>query len=80
MAERNITRDLIESILESNEVIQAYPDDLPYPSRLLLGWDGETPIHFVVAENSRDNEVIVITAYIPDLTRWEADYKGRKQT
>ena len=79
MAERNITRDIIESVLESNEVVQTYPDDFPYPSKLLLGWDGKTPIHFVVAENGHDNELIVITAYIPDLTRWEADYRRRKQ-
>jgi len=79
MAERNITRGDVESVLESGEVVESYPDDFPYPSKLLLGWQGVQPIHLVVAENSDDNELIVVTAYIPDLIRWEADFKRRKQ-
>jgi len=79
LAERNITREVVESVLRSGEVIESYPNDFPYPSKLMLGWDDSQPIHLVIAENSKDNELIVITVYIPDMTRWETDYKRRKQ-
>lgn len=54
-------------------------DDRPYPSRLVLGWRSARPLHVVVAHNSDENELIVITAYEPDLGLWEADFKRRKQ-
>ncbi|RMH43081.1 MAG: DUF4258 domain-containing protein, partial [Gammaproteobacteria bacterium] len=79
MAERNISREAIESVLQSGEEIENYPDDFPYPSKLLLGWDGGQPIHLVVAENMESDEWIVITAYIPDQARWEAGFKRRRQ-
>ena len=79
LAERNITRETVESVLESGETVESYLDDFPYPSKLLLGWNGRQPIHLVVAENSKENEMIIVTAYIPDLTRWEANYKRIKQ-
>jgi hypothetical protein len=35
-------------------------------------------IHVVVADNVDDQENIVITAYEPDPTEWEPDFKRRK--
>jgi len=55
-----------------------YPDDKPYPSRLVLGWNGRRPIHVVVADNLDDQENIVITVYEPDPEEWEPDFKRRK--
>ena len=62
----------------ASEVIENYPDDNPYPSRLLLGWCQERPLHVVVAENAQDDEWIIITAYEPDPAQWDADFKRRK--
>jgi len=47
-------------------VIEEYPDDTPYPSRLILGWNGTKPLHVVIADNNEDKETIIITAYEPN--------------
>jgi len=53
--------------------------DKPYPSRLVLGWIHGRPLHVVVAENRRDGETIVITAYEPGTDKWEAGFNRRKR-
>lgn len=78
MFERRISVEDVAAVLEGGEVIESYPDDKPYPSRLLLGWRNARPLHVVVAENAGENEMIVITAYEPDATQWKADFKRRK--
>jgi uncharacterized protein DUF4258 len=60
------------------QTVEDYPDDTPYPSRLVLGWNGRRPIHVVVADNLDDNENIVITVYEPDPEEWEPDFRRRK--
>ena len=37
MAERDIAVSDVRMVLESGEVIESYPDDQPYPSKLALG-------------------------------------------
>ncbi len=39
----------IRQVLASGETIEDYPDDIPYLSRLILGWRGSRPLHIVVA-------------------------------
>lgn len=78
MFQRHISREDIRQVLDTGTVIETYPDDTPYPSRLILGWQQARPLHLVVAENIQENEYIVITAYQPDANRWEADFSRRK--
>jgi hypothetical protein len=49
MFERGIAEADVQSVLSEGEEIAGYPDDLPYPSRLLFGWRGDRPLHVVVA-------------------------------
>lgn len=79
MFERGITKDEIRQALATGKAIEVYPDDQPYPSRLVLGWVGSRPIHVVVADNVAQNETIVITVYEPDLIRWEPGFERRRQ-
>lgn len=79
MFERSITVDDVDCALEHGEVIENYPDDFPFPSRLILGWTDSRPLHIVVAENTAGDEIIVVTVYEPNLDQWNADMKGRKQ-
>jgi hypothetical protein len=65
-------------VIETGETIEDYPADFPYPSRLVLGWQGPRPVHGVVADNTDDRENIVITVYEPDSGEWEVDFKRRK--
>jgi len=78
MFERQLGIEDVEAVVESGETIEDYPNDRPYPSRLVLGWIGARPVHVVVAHNLSENELIVITVYEPDPELWEADFRRRK--
>jgi len=77
MFERRITVEDVRSVVTDGEVIQSYPDDRPYPSRLVLGWRGPRPIHVVVAEDSEAGILVVVTAYEPDPVQWDAGFKRK---
>ena len=47
MFQRGISEDIVRRALETTQTIQEYPDDQPYPSRLVLGWHGTQPLHMV---------------------------------
>jgi hypothetical protein len=78
MFERRIREEDILHVLATGEVIEDYPTDFPYPSRLVLGWCENRAIHVVAAYNKVANETIIVTAYEPDLQKWEADFKRRR--
>ena len=80
MVLRNISDSDVRTVLTIGEIIEEYPEDTPYPSRLVLGWSGSRPLHVVAAENSADAETIVITAYEPEPDLWEAGFRRRRQT
>ena len=51
--------------MAAGEVIEDYPHDYPYPSRLILGWCGSRPLHVVAAENEAAGETIVLAQDVP---------------
>ena len=75
MISRNIPADDVLRVIEFAEVIADYPNDKPYPSKLLLNFINGNPAHVVVAQNTSNGECIVITCYFPDATLWDKDYK-----
>lgn len=77
MFERGISVDDVLQVLESGEVIEDYPNDFPYPSKLLLAQLAGRFLHVVVAENVTDNETIVVTLYEPDPTKWDSEFRRR---
>jgi hypothetical protein len=77
MFERRIGLEDVRTVIAHGEVIQTYPDDKPYPSQLLLGWVGGKPLHVVVAEDSEDGILIVVTAYEPDPIQWDSGFKRK---
>jgi hypothetical protein len=76
--ERGVTVADVRAVLATGERMEEYPDDTPYPSRLVLGWCESRPIHVVCSENAPAREVIVVTVYQPDPERWEPDFKRRR--
>lgn len=80
MFQRTINVEDIQQVLATGKTIERYPDDQPYPSRLVLGWRASQPIHVVVADNDAQQETIVITVYEPDPTRWEPGFERRRGT
>jgi len=79
MFERRITVQEVSCMLAVGETIEDYPNDKPYPSRLVMGSHGDRPIHIVVADNKENGETIIIMVYEPDPNLWESDFKRRKQ-
>jgi len=79
MFKKNILPKDVKRLLPIAEVIKDYPDDKPYPSKLLLGFvNDDVPLHIVAAYNYADMQVIVITAYIPDGELWSNNFKTKK--
>jgi hypothetical protein len=77
MFQRSIGMDEVHKVLSEGKSIIDYPDDTPYPSRLMLGWCGERPIH-VVAADTPENQTIISTVYEPDPKLWEAGFERKK--
>jgi Domain of unknown function (DUF4258) len=78
MFQRSISEADVNKVLAEGEEIVSYPNDAPYPSRLLLGWRGDQALHVVVAYNADDDEQIVITVYEPDPTLWEEGFRRKR--
>ena len=77
MKERKIKFADIRMAVQSGEIIEQDLQDIPNPSVLILGYTLDNrPIH--VAIGMDDAKLVLITAYFPILTLWEADYKTRK--
>jgi hypothetical protein len=80
MVERDIPEEAVAEVVSRGKVIESYPEDKPYPSRLLLGWvnkgQGARPIHVVSA--TTEHEIIIITVYEPDPAQWAPGFEKRK--
>jgi Domain of unknown function (DUF4258) len=78
MFRRRISEEDVRHVLTSGEEIESYPEDTPYPSRLVLGWRGSRPIHVVAAEDDERGRTFVITVYEPTPGHWEPDFRRRR--
>ena len=78
MFERLIEVEDVRHVLETGEVIEDYPDDTPYPSRLVMGERHGRVFHVVAADNPDDETTIVITTYEPDSELWSPDFRTRR--
>jgi hypothetical protein len=77
MFKRNISVDDILGLLEKGEIIMTYPDDKPYPSYLMLGYQNKRPLHLVVAKDEQTGQCIAVTIYEPDNNAWSPDFKSK---
>lgn len=70
-------RDVRKAIL-SGEIIEQYPDDFPFPSCLILGFDENgRVIHAVISDEGGMGRII--TSYFPSTEKFEDDFKTRKE-
>lgn len=76
--QRGISAADVERVVAPGEVIESYPEDKPFPSRLILGWFGGAPLHVLAADDPASDETRIITVYEPSPERWEPDWKTRK--
>lgn len=80
MFQRAIPPSVIAHVIANGEIIEPYPDDIPYPSLLLLGFQEEQPVHVVVAQEPGSGLCHVITVYYPDSAIWENNFKTRRKS
>ena len=79
MLQRSISEDEIAFIIQNHPtILEEYPQDLPYPSQLVLGQIGKKSLHIVLAINDAEKEFIIITVYEPDPTLWTHDFTKRR--
>ncbi|MHB9134477.1 MAG: DUF4258 domain-containing protein [Armatimonadota bacterium] len=79
MGARNIsTRDVV-FLLTDGQVIETYPTDRPFPSRLILGFHQGRALHVVAAYDETTDTEYIITAYEPDPNKWEQGFTQRKR-
>jgi len=79
LLERGLTRSVIFDALMKGELIEDYSADRPIPTGLIMGWQGNRPIHIVIALES-ENTLAIITAYEPSMEHFEADFRTRRKS
>jgi hypothetical protein len=75
--QRDILLDYLIQTVDYGEIIAKYDDDKPFPSKLILKFVGNKPLHVVVAQHPGSFECILITAYWPDSDIWQYDFRNR---
>ena len=78
MFKRNVSIEGVKHAIINGEEIRSYPDDKPYPSKLLPAFENELPLHVIIAQDFAENKNIVITAYHPDSNFWLGNFKTRR--
>jgi hypothetical protein len=79
MFARRVSAENVRQVLQSGEMIEDYSDEMPHPGGLMLGRHGQRPLHVVMAENTKDNELVVITVYEPAPSQWKPGFRDRKE-
>ena len=80
MFERSVTRDEALVAVAQGELIAEYPDDIPFPSYLLLAWIQERALHLVVAQDPESGHCYLVTVYFPDPDLWEPAFRTRRSS
>ena len=75
--ERDISREDVLNCIKTGEIIEEYPEDYPNPSCLVFGTTLRDKILHVVA-GFDDHFIYIITAYCPNLEKFESDLKTRR--
>ena len=79
MFKRGISVDNVKFVIENGEVVITYPNDQPYPSYLILDYINNRPLHIVLGKDDSLERCIVVTAYEPDESLWEAGFKLKRK-
>ena len=78
MLERSISVADVLVVLNSGVIVEDYPEDTPFPSRLTLGWVGQRPVHVVWATAAGTGRIVIITLYEPYPEEWDNTFRGRR--
>ena len=79
MAEQGILGSALADRIDDGVVVEDYPSYHAGPCVLVLHYDEIGPVHAVWGiEKGTDRPAVLVTAYRPDPTRWQNDYRTRK--
>jgi len=78
MASRGISVADVLAVLRADDAIENYPDDSPFPSRLLLDIVNGKPLHVVAAHDALRDVTYIVTTYEPNPAIWTADFRRRR--
>lgn len=79
MVERDISRADVLHVFETGAVIEsAHHVGRPLPTRLLLGWASDRPLHVLIADDPGGTHYVV-TVYQPHAQQWEPGFRTRKE-
>ena len=68
----------VRNVIFRGDVIEDYPEDARGHSCLILGsGHGDRPIHVVCSP--KDEYLAIITTYLPEVDRWSADLRERRE-
>lgn len=79
LAERNISQNVVLEVILKGEVIEDYPENRPFSSCLMFKVVKGKPFHVVVSLDEQNQKAYIITAYKPNLDKFESDFKKRRR-
>ncbi len=79
MAMRGIKEEEVENAVINGKAIENYPDDKPYPSKLVFALLNDRPLHLILALDEKTKTCFVVTVYEPNLEKFENDFITRKK-
>jgi hypothetical protein len=78
MRNRFVSREMILQSFQKYEIIESYPTDKYLPSYLVFSKHEDITFHVLFAVDVAEQNVRIITAYIPDPGLWDHELKRRK--
>ncbi len=76
--QRGLTTDSLMMAISTLEIIERYPRDKYLPSFLVRGeWMG-TVFHAHLATDVEGDNIRVVTMYVPDAAKWDAEFRVRR--
>ena len=78
MFERSISVMRVTKAIHSGKIIEDYSAEMPEPSWLIGDFQGRHPVHLVISKSQNGNEILIITAYVPDPGKWNKDFMSRR--
>ena len=78
MKDRFISRRMIIETSDNFEIIENYSEDKYLPSYLIYSEYDNIKFHVLIAIDEKNDNVRIVTSYIPDVNLWDKDLKVRK--
>jgi len=69
----------VVDVITNGEVIEVYDNDKPFPSKLIFAMVNNRPLHIVLAFDDNNGTCFIVTAYEPNLFKFDIDFKTRRK-